>query len=207
MFSPVTGLRVVEVEGGEPEVYRIKAALAPFRQTPWVRQNRARMADAILRDPRLERASIKTNVFGRAYVQIEPRNPVAAIPTRGVLLSSTGVLYPAEEIEGLPAIQLPPGSHDVQLTLTGAWPLKSMAQVAVKGREFLGELPFSLVLDERSVISLQVSDGLQIVLGTDSQLDHKFAVLERARGDNPEQFRRTKVINVSAPDRPVFSSP
>src|SRR5690606_17507613 len=106
-----------------------------FRQTPWVRQNRARMADSILRDPRLERATIQTNVFGRAYVKIEPREPAAAIPSRGVLLSSTGVLYPAEPIEGLPSIQLPAGSNDVQLTLTGAWPLKSVAQAAIKGRE------------------------------------------------------------------------
>lgn len=205
-LSPLTGLRSVSVAGGDPAQFKIRAALEPYKQVSWLRQNRGQMVDSILADFRLDRASIHTNIAGQAWVKIEPRRPVAAIPEEGLLLSSTGVLYADEVEEKLPILRLTSASPSIQLTLVGSLPLKSLARVAAEGSNFYGELPFSLVLDGRSVISLQVTEGPEIVLGTDAQLDQKFEVLERARANDPEQFKRAKVINVSAPDRPVISS-
>lgn len=219
-LSPATGLKSVSVKGASPEQsLLIEKRLQPWSTILWVWQSRAAMETAILADNRLESAKATSNLFGRGQVVVERRKPVARVNDRdaqsgqsstgfAIYLDRRGTLYRDEATISFkgPGLTLPAGAKAPQLTVVPSWPLTSVANVAVKSQAFLGELPFKVVLDERSVLSLQVVDGPQIVLGTESDLDEKFDVLERAFREEKDKVLRYKSINVSAPDRPVYGS-
>lgn len=218
-MSTATGLKSVTVKGANSDESKlIQKRLQIWATVPWIRQSQSAMETSILADNRLAEAKVTTNIFGRGTAVVVPRVPVARVeenlgtekepPNFATYLDSRGTLYQdywAEAFKG-PDLVLPASSMAMQLTVVPAWPLVSVAHVAAKSQTFLGELPFKVVLDERSVLSLQVVDGPQIVLGTDSDLDEKFDVLERAFREEKDKVLRYKSINVSAPDRPVYGS-
>lgn len=218
-LSPATGLKTVTVKGANADESRlIQKRLQIWASVPWIRQSQSAMETSILADNRLAEAKVTTNIFGRGTAVVVPRVPVARIaadlgtkkepPDFATYLDSRGTLYQDYWAEGFkgPDLELPAASRAMQLTVVPAWPLVSVANAAAKSQTFLGELPFKVVLDERSVLSLQVVDGPQIILGTDSDLDEKFDVLERAFREEKDKVLRYKSINVSAPDRPVYGS-
>ncbi|MFM9872684.1 MAG: cell division protein FtsQ/DivIB [Fimbriimonadaceae bacterium] len=220
IFSPVTGLHHVSVKGADSavELKAIKKRLEPWATEPWIRQSRSAMATAVLADNRLSRVTISSNVFGRGELTLVHREPVAKIeppasddPEKvadsAIYLDSTGVLYRDSNsivFQG-PVLVVPDGARVPQMSVIQTWPLNAVAKVSVKGQGLLQELQFKVVLDERSVISLEVADGPQIILGPESDLDEKFSVLSRAFASDKDKIMGYKLINVSAPDRPVFS--
>lgn len=218
-FSSATGLKSVSVSGATPgEIKAIEKRLQPWATIPWTRQSMESMETAVLADNRLASATVTTNIFGRGSVSVVPRKPVArinplkgekdeAVPDDAIYLDSEGVLYRdywASEFAG-PDLEVPEAAKSIQLAVIPGWPLLAVANVAVKSHSFLGELPYKVVLDERSVISLQLVDGPLIILGTESDLNEKFSVLERAFRDEKDKVLKYKLINVSAYERPVFS--
>jgi|GEM_PF-3453879 len=219
-FSSVSGLHHVTVKGlrSDAELKDVKKRLAPWADTPWIRQSRPAMETAVLADNRLAGATIKSNIFGRGELTVVHRKPVARIESpvsadpkkvvdSAIYLDSSGVLYrdsAAIEFVG-PNLVVPEAARVPQMSIVQTWPLNAVAEVSVKGQGLLQELQFKVVLDERSVISLQVVDGPQIILGPESDLDDKFAILDRAFKSEKDKVMGYKLINVSAPDRPVFS--
>jgi hypothetical protein len=220
IFSSVTGLHHATVKGAtsEVELKAIKKRLEPWATTPWFRQSRSAMATAVLADNRVASVVLTTNIFGRGEVTIVHREPVARIAPPGsddpnkvvdsaIYLDSSGVLYRdafTADFMG-PELVVPEAARVPQLSLIQTWPLNAVAKVSVKGQGLLQELQFKVVLDERSVISLEVVDGPQIILGPESDLDEKFTVLDRAFKSEKDKIMGYKLINVSAPDRPVYS--
>ncbi len=219
-FSSSTGLHHVEVNGANnaAELKDVKKRLEPWSMVPWVRQSRPAMETAVLADNRLAGATIKSNIFGRGELSLIHREPVARIdppansdPKKvvdsAIYLDSSGVLYrDSRLIEFVgPSLEVPDAARLPQMSIIQTWPLNAVAKVSVKGQGLLQELQFKVVLDERSVISLEVVDGPHIILGPESDLDEKFAVLDRAFKTEKDKVLGYKLINVSAPDRPVFS--
>ncbi|MBX3115348.1 MAG: hypothetical protein KF836_12350 [Fimbriimonadaceae bacterium] len=216
-FSSVTGLRSVEVTGANAnQIPDIEKRLQVFRTVPWVQQSRASMATAILADNRIESASVVSNIFGRGKVTVTNRVPVAKVfrevkegqapPNWETYLDKNGVLYRGNSSEQvMPQLKLPKTANQVNLAIGAAWPLPSVAKVVTRVSSVLPELPSTLVLDDQSVLSLDVAAGPKIILGTDDDLDRKFEVLERAFRDDADRMKRVKVVNVSAPDRPTYT--
>lgn len=216
-LSPVTGLRSVGVTGAEAEqIPNIQKRLQVFRSVPWVLQSRPAMATAILADNRIASATVSSNIFGRGQVVVTNRVPVAKVqrelkpeqpaPAWETYLDKHGVLFGGNTLEQtLPQLKLPANSNQLNLTIGSVWPLPSVAQAVTRVSNVLPELPSTLVLDDQSVLSLQVTAGPKIILGTDDDLDRKFQVLERAFRDDPDRMKRVKVVNVSAPDRPTYT--
>lgn len=216
-LSSVTGLRSVEVSGANSnQIPDIEKRLQVFRLVPWVQQSRAAMATAILADNRIASASVVSNIFGRGKVVVTNRVPVAKVfreikegqtqPNWETYLDSNGVLYRGDSSEEvMPQLKLPLSTNQVNLSIGAAWPLPSVAKVVTRVSTVLSELPSTLVLDDQSVLSLEVAAGPKIILGTDDDLDRKFEVLERAFRDDADRMKRVKVVNVSAPDRPTYT--
>lgn len=220
IFSPVTGLHHASVRGVESdaELKALEKRLEPWATTPWIRQSRPAMSTAILADNRIASATVTSNIFGRGEIILVHRYPVAQIvpssssdpkkvPDSAIYLDSTGVLFRDSLSNGFsgPELVVPDAARLPQIGLVRTWPLNTVAIASVKGQGLLQELQFKVVLDERSVLSLQVVDGPQIILGPESDLDEKFAVLERVFKSEKDKIMAYKLINVSAPDRPVYS--
>lgn len=216
-FSQATGLRSVKVVGGTADqVQGIEKRLQPWAKIPWVRQNRFAMETAVLADNRLASAEVVSNIFGRGDVTVVARTPVGRIvpdvkegevPISGIYLDETGFLYRdgwSESFSGV-GIQVPSGVRELHLGVAPVWSTSSLAEICGKSRDLWSEAGLTVVLDERSVLSLVMADGPRIILGTEIYLDQKFLVLERAFRDENAKMMRTKLINVSAPDRPVFT--
>lgn len=216
-LSEATALRSVTVKGvGADEIKGIEKRLAPWAKIPWSRQNVATMETAILGDNRLASAQVTTNIFGRGEVSVVRRNPVGrletkieegSVPTSGYYLDESGFVFRdgwAEQFAGA-SVRLPDGAKNLHLAVMPIWPMRAVGVVCAKSQVLWPEQALTVVLDERSVLSLELVNGPRIILGTESDLDEKFLVLERAFRDEMEKMKRTKVINVSAPDRPVFS--
>jgi len=198
------------------QVPEIEKRLQVFRMVPWVQQSRASMATAILADNRIESASVVSNIFGRGKVVVTNRVPVAKVfreikegqtpPNWETYLDKSGVLYRGNSSEEVvPQLKLPTSTSQVNLAIGAAWPLPSVAKVVTRVSTVLSELPSTLVLDDQSVLSLEITAGPKIILGTDDDLDRKFEVLQRAFRDDADRMKRVKVVNVSAPDRPTYT--
>jgi hypothetical protein len=213
-FSPATGLQSVQVKGASADqIVQIEKRLSYWRTVPWIRQSRESMVTALLADNRLAGVRVVTNVFGRGRVEVYNRVPVGRVMTENkekksaVYLDRSGALYRdgwLEEFRGS-TLKLPPESMRADLGIAGEWPLGAVAEASAWGTRSLGERAFEVEMDSRSVISLKVVDGPLIIFGTSESFGEKLQFLDRLLRSENDRIWRTKVINVSAPSRPVFS--
>lgn len=98
MFSPITTVHKARVSGARTDdEARIAQHLQSIRKTPYFRLNSKRLETLILANDEIKSVDTKTNIFGRAYLKIENRRPVAKISgyvaqylcAQGMVFSST----------------------------------------------------------------------------------------------------------------------
>lgn len=214
-FSPLTGLRKVTVVGAtEEDAAQVAKALQPFAQVPWARFDVGAASEALLVSDAVRSVSLTTNVFGRGEVRFAYRRPVARLAGRpAVYLDDRGTLFywegrpdvAGEDGSVLPELTLPPRFLEFNGLILGVWESGAVVSV-VEGLKSRGiQLDYSLAMDEQSVLSLQVTDGPEVVLGSSDELPEKLDVLKRLVERDARSFGRARLVNLTAPGRPSIS--
>lgn len=206
-FSPLTAPRKVRVVGLRDEDRgAVTQALQSVADTPWMRVNPHALEELVRRTPDISSAHYEGNVFGRGVLRVNYRRPAATVAgEKPALLSDEGDIYLGRfKPDGLATVELPPDGEGPWSLLTSPLPLRDTAKLALALKERFPDTLWTINIDARSVIILSPSKGPRVVLGTSERLDEKVEWIEKILKTRPDIVRSASVINLTAPDQPVF---
>jgi cell division septal protein FtsQ len=156
----------------------------------------------LLRLPDMKSASFKSNVFGRARLAVECREPVAMVQDE-LAVDGEGTVFSAGSRKR-PNLHISSNVKDFStiITISDASPLNRLCRVAKKIKESLPKLAGTLEIDDTESIRLRIED-LVVVFGDTSDLDKKIDILDRALKENPQRAQEGGRIILVDPEDPV----
>ncbi len=207
-LSPVTQLRKVRIEGARPDQEaRLRTLIEEIRKIPAWQHDSQRLIEKILADESILKARWQQNLFGRAVLSLQLREPVARGP-RGtnLALDARGELYldPAAD-QKLPEVVLPIDATKPSLSLVGEWDGRQVAGLAVELATKVPVLAWKIVLDSENKVSLR-AEGVDapVLLGTTDRYKEKVDQLRKALERRPALLQEVAALNLSAPEQPVI---
>ncbi len=205
--SELTAITLVRVQGVPPDdQQRIASVLRRMERVPALQVDADEIESAIATTRRVRRVVLTRNVFGRARVSVEYREPVARWSgAEDVGVDVWGVAFRTPQAKQCRlVIQVKKEDIEADLGITTASPLAIMAKVAKKVQEKLPNLNAVLLLDPEGRLCLNMEEGSRVILGNDSRLDEKLERLKVAWQEDPQIFAHSLEINVVEPKQAVF---
>ncbi len=206
-FSPLTAPRRIRVIGAMPgEQPAISAGLQHWASVPWARVNANLIEDEAMRSPDIKSARYEGNIFGRGVLKVIYRVPVAVVggPVKSLLSEQGDVYLGTHNPGGLPTVVFPADSDGPTTLITTPVPTRDIAGLAKSLVASMPDINWTIQVDARSVIILLPSKGPEVVLGTSERLKEKVDKLQAILSTRPDIVRSASVINLIAPDQPVF---
>ncbi|MBS1707611.1 MAG: hypothetical protein JSS65_02690 [Armatimonadetes bacterium] len=206
-FSPLTAPRKIRVVGvRNTDEKAVGQALQALVTTPWLRVNRHSVEESVKQTADIATAKYDGNIFGRGVLKVEYRRPVAVVDgSKPALLSDEGDIYAGTfKPDGLPHLTLPTDGEGPWSLLATPLPTKDVSRLANDLKNRFPDTNWTINIDARSVIILVPSKGPQVVLGTSERLEEKVGRLANILSTRPDIVRSATVINLTAPDQPVY---
>ncbi len=205
-ISPITGPVKISLRGVQDQDEKfITSIVSDYRQVPWLRLNRYEIESKIGSLGHLKSVAFEPNIFGRATVTAVYREPVVRLAgTEGLCLDGTGEVYRESRPAEVPEVQVPGDSQEISGCLLGSWPRAGIVLTIKEMGRRLPQLDYSLELDAKSVLSLEVTDGPTVILGSSSALEEKIKKLAELYSNEGVAFTQSTVLNLMAPDRPTI---
>lgn len=201
--SPLTRPSAIRVSGAaKQDQVRISNVLFAVAHRPGLLIEAGSLEAELLENAGLASASFKSNVFGRARLQLKYRVAVATL-LGGRATDATGSVFSLGARKP-PNLQI---SHKVEdfntiLTISDPSTLRRLARTANKLQVFLPKLVGTLDIDDREGISLRL-EGLVVEFGDTSRLDQKVQVLAKLLEEDPQRPPQMGRIVLVDPDNPV----
>src|SRR5690606_15782366 len=122
--------------------------------------------------------------------------PVAQLKDQeGVYVDETGQVYFDPFGREVPVVEVPESYLDVSVCVIGQWPREGIVRTVSLMQQNLPQLDYSLELDAKSVLSLQVTEGPKFVLGSSEKMDEKVKKISEAYGTEGLKLNKSTVIN------------
>ena len=209
-FSPLTAPTKWKLVGiRDSDQGRVEQILNKYKETPWARLPIGRIQDEVNQRNAINSVTVSANIFGRATCRVIYRNRILKVGSSEshLYLDDQGTLFRDEDkVDEEPTmVKLPDKFLSHQGSIAGNWSSGDVIRVDKILKSSVPSLSYTLAVDDQTVISLWVQDGPKVVLGSGSKLQEKIAVLARVVNEQPETFRRSKVINLMSPDNPTVS--
>ena len=201
--SPLTAPTVVRVRGAEESQHQeVRERLYEVRGKASLLIDADSLEASILSSPEVKSAAFRSNVFGRARLTLENREPVASIDEDTVVDGSGRAFQLGERKR--PNLQISASVQDFStiITISDASPLNRLCRVAKKIKESLPKVVGTLEIDDRESIRLRIDD-LVVEFGDTSDLDAKVNILASALKENPQRAQQGGSINLVDPEDPV----
>ena len=176
--------------------------LTTVAKTPCLLIDADAVEAGLLALPDIASASFRANVFGRARISIQCREPVAVMG-KSLGLDEVGRAFPLGSRK--PSnLQISANVEDFNtiITISDASSINQLARVAKKIKESLPKLVGTLEIDDKERIRLRIED-LVVEFGDTSDLDAKVGILSRALKENPQRAQEGGSINLVDPEDPV----
>jgi hypothetical protein len=206
-FSPVTGSRLVRVVGARAEDEpRIAKFLRAFEETPYSRVNEAQVATLALEDRSVERASFRTNVFGRGVLDLSYRRPVARVEgTEALYLSSRGALFTGTPDAAVKVLLSAPGAvPQPNLSVFSSWRSGVAAQMCDNIAERLPDRTWRMVVSASGFVSLESEGEGTVEFGSFEDADEKVQALVEVLQEDPERLSNVRKLVLTSPSNPVI---
>ena len=208
LVSPITApmkiaLKDVRVEDQD----HVRAVLEPYGETPWLMLDTTGIAYQLESLDHVKSATFEPNVFGRATIAFDYREPVAKLAVeRNAYVDSEGEVYIDPKGAVVPIVRVPRDYLDVSGTAIGRWPRSGVVTTVGSMQKSLPQLDYSLELDAQSVLFLQVVEGPLVVLGTARNLEEKIQTLAEIYKDPELDLSFGTTVNLMAPERPTIKT-
>lgn len=182
----------------------VEAVLEPFLQTPWLRLDKTAIESELGNLDHVRSATFEPNVFGRATVTFLYREPVSKLAVdRPAYIDGDGEVYIDPVGKSVPLVTVQDDYLDVSGSVIGQWPRAGVVQTVELMEKNLPQLDYSLELDAKSVLSLDVVDGPVVVLGSSRDLDAKIKKLAEIYAEPDLDLTDRATVNLMAPERPT----
>jgi cell division septal protein FtsQ len=204
-FSKLTSVVRVQVRGVPSwDRPRVEAILLAAKDTPAMVLNPHRVESEVQALPEAEVARLSRNVFGRANLAVQYREPVARVQAKRLVgLTYEGVLYPAHSLPpGLPIVRPPKESALPLIGFVGSWNPGEVAQVCDQTRDLALNRTVIVSVDSQGGVCLNIGSGGAVQLGQPTELEAKLSLVRRKLQEDPSFLERLEYLDVKAPDRP-----
>lgn len=207
-FSSATAPKRVQVNiSGSEDIERFSKVWQDYHKTPWLRLNRHMIASRMQRPGHIDMVKVTSNVFGRGTMSVTYKRAIAKLHSgTPVGLTSLGDLTPMNTPEGTRGLTVDPVFAEFNGCITGTWPARGVGELVDLVKDVLAEWDFSLDIDSRTDISLQLENGPRVRFGLATDLPAKVDALRRLMEQNPRDFQRAKEVNVSVPEKVTISA-
>lgn len=205
LISPITAPVKISLRGVRvADRGHIESVLEPYLQTPWLRLDKTLIESELGRLDHVRSATFEPNVFGRATITYIYREPVAKLAIeRPAYLDRDGEVYLDPQGKAVPVVRVQDDYLDVSGAVIGQWPRAGVVQSVELMEKNLPQLDYSLELDAKSVLSLDVVDGPVVVLGSSRELDAKIKKLAEIYSEPNLDLTDRTTVNLMAPERPT----
>jgi cell division septal protein FtsQ len=206
-FSPITGANQVRVIGAkEFDKQRITRILGSLKDVPCVRVNGYSLEGAVLDLSEARSAELSRNIFQRAVLEVEYREPVARIFGQpGLALSSEGVLFRSQRLlKEYPLLKTPDRTQTPALAFCSPLTGKSLAHVCDNVRRLDQLQAVTVEVDSKGSVYLHNGFGTRVVIGPPERMDEKLTKLAEILRSRPEILRQAKELNLISPSRAVI---
>ncbi|MBA3725393.1 MAG: hypothetical protein H0W86_02815 [Armatimonadetes bacterium] len=181
---------------------RLEAIIRSIEPLPAMRIRGAEVERLVEENAHVERSSFAHNIFGRGFLKVVYREPVAtvrgnyAVDGGGEIFPSLGGNLNLPTIEGNVQVTSP------ILTLCDPGPFRTAARYAKK-LQFIERIPPGrLAIGERGGISY-LGGSLLVEFGDGSRLQEKVEVFKKALEQRPELLNGKARLNLVDPDDPM----
>lgn len=206
-LSPITQLRTIKVQGAAP-AYKpyISSILRKSKAIPALRVEPLAVESQVLASSAVESCDFRRNIFGRAVLRVQYRSPVAVLEADPeIFLDESGCVYRSlERRDGLPVLDVFDGALKPILAITGTWPSKRIADLALASKKYDFGPSTTVEVQSSGAVSLRTNSGATIRFGAPYDFGEKFAKLDELLNREPELFRKAKSVNLTAPDRATW---
>jgi cell division septal protein FtsQ len=208
LYSPLTALRVVRVQGASPQDHvAIEQAMQAARFVPFAQASDAKITFPLLSIERVEGVSLQRNIFGRGVLIVRQPQVVAQVTNReGVYLTKRGELRGGLAAnEATPWIRLPEDSLRPVPALASLTSLQTMADLVGKTRQNWPNLDWMVYVDEGGVLSLRMDKGPVVILGVATELDEKLTALAQILQTQEDLASKPVRITLTEPSAPAIA--
>lgn len=208
LHSPLTALRIVRVEGArEPNKPYIRTVLGELEGKAALQTSVSLVESKLMATSAVRSADFQRNLFGRATLAIQYREPVARFEAdRALYLDSGGTMFRSvEEYGELPWIDLYADAFRPSLTVPGAWPARSVAWLAKKSRNYDFGPRSTIEVQASGAVSLITNSKAAIRLGAPYELEEKLARLDELIGLQPDLLAKARAVHLVVPSRPTWT--
>lgn len=205
LYSPLTSLSTTTVVGAHPsDQDQFHEILNRLNGTPWIMVNARWVETQVQRIEAVDHASYSQNIFGRGYLDISYRVPVARVKGNVPIgLDSTGVMFKTDELPGdLPVVMRPDSAKDLPMTAASGFPSTSVADLALKARQLDPQEKLNIWFNKQGALCLNMGAGL-VILGSCDDLDEKLHSLKEILTDQPGLLAKLESLNLTEPTRPA----
>lgn len=206
MFSPITNLRRVVVDGGDlTDRPALEAAIQRWAGTPCMQINPRAIEGDALEIAGVRSANLSRNIFGSGRLKLTYRVPTVVLEeNHAVGVSWDGVMFPlAQERSDLPTLRLtyfPRPSFSLFSTYDGA----TLARLASDAKTAFPRSTIGIVIEDSGTLCLNV-DGVRCVFGTNQDLIAKLDVAKVQLTSEILQNAEGVTLNLMDPKSPTVS--
>lgn len=207
LFSPVTGLTVLRVEGA-PEYDRARiervAQVMAFRANLTTRSEELR--SLVMENSAVESATMRANLFGRGILTIAYKVPVAVIdPQTRLVLSKKGSVFVVPSVlSGLPVLTPPHFEIEKNLSIVGGWRSRDAADLCSFVSDGLPGGPWKIETSKTGFVTLFPAQGASVELGSLDRSEEKVAALAKLLRDDPGLLQKISKLRLYSAHNPVI---
>jgi hypothetical protein len=207
LYSPLTSPRILRVEGVPTEDQnRVKSILSRAEGIAYKSVPTRELESDILNNPAVKTVQLSHNLFGRARLKAEYRQPVAKIVGPAKLyFDIEGVLFRTEQnYPNLRSVDVEPSMIAPNLSLSLSWPAAQIADFVTKLNNIDAVDGKTLYLDARGRLWLNGGGPGRVDLGGTDALNEKLSQLNSLLVERPNLLKEVKSLSLTDPRRPAI---
>lgn len=205
LYSPITSLSKYEVVGAHDiDKVRMESIVSRLKGVPWVKVNGKQVESEVMQIQGVESSEYSQNIFGRGRLTVKYRTPVALIrANRKIGLDTRGVVFETDSLPtGLPTVVRPESASLLPLTVAGAFPSRTVAEVAVKAQGMFPKKTVTVWFNRKGALCVNL-DKAQVVLGAADEIDKKLKALKEILDQEPDLLDKLESLNLTEPTHPA----
>ena len=207
LYSPLTSPRIIRVEGVPAEDQgRVRGILSRAEGIAFKSVPTRTLESDILNNPAVKSVQLGHNLFGRARLKAEYRQPIAKIVGPAKLyFDIEGVLFRTErDFPNLRNVDVEPSMIAPNLSLSLTWPAAQIADFVTKLDNIDAVDGKTLYLDTRGRLWLNGGGPSRVDFGGTDALNEKLSQLNSLLVERPDLLKEVKSLSLTDPRRPAI---
>lgn len=204
--SKITQLRIVRASSNNARDHaRLRSVLKRFDGVPQTQIRARDVENLIERSRAVAFSSYSGNILGSARIAVEYRTAVAKIEGYETLtMDAKGVVFSWPQAAKM-RVKVAVAAQDLApiLCIADSSRLRELARIAGNVQDLARNHDLRLYCDEAGYLCFNIDSSLDVILGTENELEKKLAIVKKNVQSNPSFIAEHSKIIMVYPDDPT----